>query len=392
LTEAAIPTIHGIPIPRLAFMCVSLYVPPAWKIVKPLVGISRFLRHHTSGRPVSSNNSFAGRTADVTPVDSRQSKKEGVATDLLATPTVQHVRTGESISVVWIFSLLPLVLHFLCVVSIAVFVLAYVNNRWFHVDNRRPPVPQPDGSSVPGPYTLLQTDVLTIISAGIVASRFCAGMWVGATVWRSIHILLESDGLSLKQIEAMLQRQLLLRWSRTSTPPSKHKFSYLVVAFILAISLPSQLSGPILTGSVSWSSSFEHFTSQVAARIAVSHEASGWDQWRKSPRNPQFIYSSHLFTVKETHATTQSRTILDLSRRHIPNLDVPELSILGLVKLPYFKIKKIEWAADPKNEVDPSVLARLAILNTTLNPWARLDSGGWSGLYGLIPDAWDSLA
>ena len=152
--------------------------------------------------------------------------------DRLAT----HTRTGENITRIWVLATLPLILHFASVLILVTIFRFYIAGHDFNLESRH----------ALSKFTPLQSDITTAT-----IYRLFAGMWSAAMLWRCVFILMEKGGISLEQIDSLLTWQMHICPRRKAS----HGFGVLISIILLAAFL-SQLSGPILTGSIAWSRQF----------------------------------------------------------------------------------------------------------------------------------------
>jgi len=97
----------------------------------------------------------------------------------------------------WTLALLPLAAHFAMSVATAIFMWFYVSGRPFGIHERRASFVESDGTrGTLQHFTLLQTDITTLLSVVLAAIRACAGCWCAAMCSRYAFLLLEKDGIS----------------------------------------------------------------------------------------------------------------------------------------------------------------------------------------------------
>ena len=92
------------------------------------------------------------------------------------------------------------------------------------LDQRKFPVNEPRPGSHSNTwthYSLQQSDVTTMISAGLTAIRLLSASWHLLSAWRCAYILLEKDGLSLYQLSNMVSNQIPVKPS-TSNKEGDH--------------------------------------------------------------------------------------------------------------------------------------------------------------------------
>ncbi len=181
--------------------------------------------------------------ADPTPLsEETELIPKSESSDTIATFHEVHTRTGENKTKIWLRATAPLLLHSISVAVLATTLKFYIDDNDFNLRFRKALVN----------YTPLQSDITTAVSSGIVILRFFSISWLAAMVWRCIFILMERGGITLGHIESLLTWQIHLHPRRKS---SQGPQVGLFISIILLAAFPCQLSGPILTGSITWSPS-----------------------------------------------------------------------------------------------------------------------------------------
>jgi len=289
-----------------------------------------------------------------------------------AEPTsASHKRTGEDAdrTKIWALATLPLILHLASVLTLLAVLATYIDHHDFNLHFRH----------ALSNLTPLQSDITTAISSGIVIYRLFASTWSAAMLWRCIFILMGNGGVSLEQIDR------LLAWQIHFQPllKSSHRFG-LLISIILLAAFPCQFSGPILTGSVTWSSS-HHVSGRQ--RITGIHSGYTGDLSSYGPP-PLFLSSNSLASGFASTAWHDLQGDTRVMKRVIQSLaQVPVNSTLNNVTLPYFAISEIEWVEEPMEELPRAVA--LALNSTSdQNPFSRSSSYALPGVFALIPDTW----
>ncbi len=294
-----------------------------------------------------------------------------------------HTRTEESGTKILSWAITPLILHLSIVVILIIALKSYIDGHDFNLYSR----------TALTHSTPLQSDITTAVSSCIAFQRFFAAMWSGSMYLRCIFILMEKGGISLQQINS------LLFWKNHFYPRVKlSRRIALVVSIILLLSFPTQLSGPILTGSITW------FSSSVLEGEDVAPVYNGYtgDLLNKT-FNSQFpfnlsatsttgtvnLYSvippiaNGLAIIAWQGSRNDSRTM----KRTIAS-DIPINSTLTNVTLPYFANIKLEWIKDPMRELDPVVLQS----HIDISDWSPFIVDGipyaLPGTFAIIPDVW----
>jgi hypothetical protein len=161
---------------------------------------------------------------------------------------------------------------------------------------------------------------------------------------RSTFILLEKRGLSLSQISRLIYYQL---------PPvidaSRDPYSALV-AIIVLMNLPVQLSAPLAQGSVTWVSG--HVPSGVSTTmpLSVAGPGLGWsdigryEESRVQLRQRGSATAATLTLPEENYELPSSYTSSRRRSLALPDLQrLPLNSSLSSVTMPYMAIASLEW-------------------------------------------------
>ncbi|KDR84642.1 hypothetical protein GALMADRAFT_151441 [Galerina marginata CBS 339.88] len=244
----------------------------------------------------------------------------------------------------------PLALQTILSILLAAVVLKSVDGGVFDSTSRMLEITQPDGSISRLGYTLLQTDVTTVISAGLTAIRFLGGLWTAGTVRRCVFILLEKDGLTLGDIQWMLTWTLPARFNGKNTDAT------FLISLVLLFSFPSQFSSPLLTGSISWTPSHSLFPGAKQLN-GISFSAAG-ESWVNYAQYPDQIGD---VIIREAGGISDLQWGLALGRDTAPNpmkralpsaQNLPISSTLHNLTLPAFIIHSLRWIEDPTSIPD----------------------------------------
>ena len=296
----------------------------------------------------------------------------------LATDSSIHTRTGENKTVIWLWAVTPLVLHFLSVITITLILKFCIYQQDFNLHLRK----------ALSNRTPLQSDITTAVSAGVTIIRLFAATWSASMLWRCIFILMEKGGVSLRQIDS------LLTWKIHFYPRLKSsRRTGLLISIILLLSFPCQLSGPILTGSITWSSSYGFVG---GGKMDVPSGYIGdWSNARfrstlplnfSSDRLDLYSMGAQASAGYATIAWQGSRNDSGIMKRVLDlDSELPINSTLNNITLPYFAVSKLEWIKDPVSELSPTVLHSPRNISDW-NPFHLKTT--LVGTYVLLPDAW----
>ena len=299
-------------------------------------------------------------------------------------PSEVHTRTGENTTKIWLKATTPLILHTISVLILTTVLKSYIDDHDFNLHSRKALVK----------YTPLQSDITTAISSCIAISRLFATIWSASTIWRCIFILMERGGITLGHIESLLTWQIHLHPRLKSSQGTQVGF---LISIILLASFPCQLSGPILTGSITWSPSSNFAKDQTTAKIGPGYTGHLSDDPFNSIFPPNYsapgFYSlcrqmaSGAAIIAWQESQDDERTMKRVLRPDLVGR-LPINSTLGNVTLPYFAVTKLEWISDPMKEF-PQVVLNSYRNVSRWNPFHSSDFIGTAlGTFAMIPDTW----
>jgi hypothetical protein len=296
-------------------------------------------------------------------------------------PSSDHHRPDERKLRNWTVIIAPLALHFITILGLAFFILLYVRDELFYISNRRPEVTQADGSTTRAPQRPLQTDIVTTISSGIAVSKVFSTAWVGATAWRCVFILLEKQGLTLHEADRMIRWKLPSFFGRRSSSVhhvGRKSAAGLLVSIILIASLPSQLSGPVLSGSVGWEASHGTFASTVPLRVPVAQDGGSWRLYRNLTRLTRLYTLANQYSV----FAYQNNSETNILKRNGPTQLKVNSRVRGIT-IPYFSIQSFEWLRDPATQLGEGhkrLLENIPVVENTFLAFGPIVT--------FLPDSW----
>lgn len=298
-----------------------------------------------------------------------------------------HTRSGEDTTKIWLRATAPLILHFISVVFLTTILKSYIDDHDFNLHSRNALVK----------YTPLQSDITTAGSSGIAILRLFSASWMAAMVWRCIFILMERGGITLGHINSLLTWQIHLHPRSKSSHEPQVGF---LISVILLAAFPCQLSGPILTGSITWSPSNQFSRSQNAVRVASGYTRKLPSSKFNSTYPANFSASPWYELIKPLAAGVaitawQGSQDDEQTLKRVIRTDsvarLPINSTLDDVTLPYFAVTKLEWIPHPKEELPQVVLNSYKNLSDW-NPFHPMPGiVSVSGAFALIPDTWGVL-
>ncbi|CAE6479874.1 unnamed protein product [Rhizoctonia solani] len=238
-----------------------------------------------------------------------------------------------------LLSIIPLVIHCLASVAIAITLLYYLDTRQFYLE-RQPQIKLADGTyevDQLGKFNILQSDITTILSSLLMILRWVAAAWAGPLGWRAIFLLAENYGLRYRDIEWVTNYGVL-----HPTTPFQRPLN-LLLGVILIFTLAPFPASPLLTGSISWipSSSTVELPYHPAINVTGVH-----------PNNTMnaLVYSGEYHATFPTDVVKNFNTAWSqavepsIFRRVVPAIS--HLSINSTIEnivVPHFAVTNIEW-------------------------------------------------
>ncbi|GAB1524064.1 hypothetical protein RhiTH_007216 [Rhizoctonia solani] len=253
-----------------------------------------------------------------------------------------------------LFMALPLVIHFLGSVGIAMTLLYGLNRTQLYLE-RQPRVKLADGSedsSTLGRYNILQSDVVTMLSGALMILRWVGAAWAGPLCLRVMFFLAERNGVYRHDISWIISYGIL--------PPKaylRHSQNFLI-GMVLIFTLAPYPASPLLTGAISWvpnsstlkpSGSLSSYTIAYTGLLSDTIKQVGWDSY---DFHASYAYSANFrsFLVKNLNLPWGQKVEEYVFKRvtsSVARLDVN--STVDSIFLPYFMVKKIEWLSGPDN-------------------------------------------
>ncbi|KAG8742815.1 hypothetical protein FRC10_000860 [Ceratobasidium sp. 414] len=280
--------------------------------------------------------------------------------------------TNKTPITTWAYIILPLFLHFILTLGIALLVLSYVNRNYFSLAHRTPEAVLLDGSIQlldAARFQPLQSDVTTILSLSLAISRVFATVWCGSLCWRCAIVLMEKSGLTLGELGRMVSYGL---------PPfrfqprlnHRHRGSAYTAATIatLLLVLPVQFASPVITGSITWTPFFQQYNAPNLS-VIVRHLR---DDGPAPTLDPPVMLRSTVTSASASgfrvwggvdQETGAMQRVLSADSAELL-FTLPANSTLNNITMPYFKITSFEWLADPERMLTPDQLGVIDVNNS----------------------------
>lgn len=281
----------------------------------------------------------------------------------------------------WASTLWPLILHCVLAIGITALMTFYVNDRHFHVRERRPEILLANRTRVRlSQYEPLQSDVVTFLSGTLVTLRAVAASWTSALLWRGVFLLMEKPGLPQRDLEWVISFGVF-------TPLSYcRNVRMFKVGAILLVTLSAQVVSPILTGSIAWMPSSRLIRIQTDDTVRVWGGAPHpyeWDLYIARPETREWSVRRAVGDISLAWGRSTEKGVMKRAITSIAGLDVN--STITNVTLPYFSVTAFEWVSNPSDSLPPEQLnttnigTKLGAYKSTIGPLQQ-------GVGVLIPD------
>ncbi|CEL62794.1 hypothetical protein RSOLAG1IB_10486 [Rhizoctonia solani AG-1 IB] len=264
-------------------------------------------------------------------------------------PTRSSIPRGTSKIANLCIALWPFIAHGTLTIFITLLMIFYVNNNSFNLEERRPNGSLANGSRFrPSQWRLLQSDITTLISVLLAVLRLMVAAWLGPLCWRYAFLLMEKIGLRADQLYN------IIAYNIPALPRAKPL--ELALWVVLVLTLPVYFVAPILTGSITWASSFNVIAAPTGSVINVSAVTHGvrWLNWTEE-------------TFWQEHAVRHAVGLANIawsrdsphgsSKRVLPSsVNLRVNSTVTNVTLPYFHVSALEWVSNPEIELTQAQL------------------------------------
>ena len=166
--------------------------------------------------------------------------------------------------------------------------------------------------------------------------------------WRCTFVLMEKTGVSLKDIRR------ITKYNMPAELSARRGITVTIVAIILILAFPSQLSAPILTGSITWAQGENMVRGdQPVTGISLASDGAAWSNYRTYKGVVSEMSAKARVIADTAWSGHEAGTTMKRVLRSTTNL--PVNSTLNNVTIPYFTVDAIEWIKDPAlNASDPA--------------------------------------
>ncbi|KAF8315894.1 hypothetical protein DL93DRAFT_2078628 [Clavulina sp. PMI_390] len=276
-------------------------------------------------------------------------------------PPSPHVRLPPppASSWTWLLVCLPAVGHFALSLLTAFGLKYYIQGRIYAIHSRHVEFGEVNGvQGVLHQYVLLQTDITTILSVLLAIIRSLGGVWFAGLCWRAAFLILEKDGLRLKDFNRLISKDLLHIFF---IPAQRRRRSGIVVfyaIFAILLALPAQYAAPVVSGAITWVPAFIMASGHVPltgiSTLAYGPGQNGWGWYadfagnRDMCRTKSAAYAGMAWSASDAINATSL-----LTKRVVTNAKPLAVnSTVQNITLPLFTVHSITWlTGDQLNEI-----------------------------------------
>ncbi|KAJ5740683.1 hypothetical protein N7493_000555 [Penicillium malachiteum] len=234
------------------------------------------------------------------------------------------------------------VLHLIVLLAVWYFMARYLPGKTFAIGRG-------DGDSTRPHGLLYQSDMTTVISVLVLGCRTLAGACQGVILWRCIFLLLEIKSLKFSEIRFLSEYHLPSLGTCKAYPKS---FFVWTVVLIVILALPAQFSAPVVTGSVTWTPTYEFDSQQQSSSIFGKPTAGNEWTWYVDYQNVRsfVVQESAGLANMESYLipnnSTDGRTIILAPPARRPTTQFRNLkngTSIEQLTVPFINITSFEW-------------------------------------------------
>lgn len=197
---------------------------------------------------------------------------------------------------------------------------------------------------------ILPGDITTIVSTGLVFIKLATGSWAGIAAWRCACIMLEKKSLTFSEIKFIVSYKVGV------VPREKYSWTTLILLLLL---LPAQLSGPLVSGSISWKQSigFIHSPRDLQVFPSSGGDPMIWREYIEDEDIREEVMSEALsFTWSLYHEALSD--VNTACRRQISDKQLKDSSTVNNITIPCLRFDSIVWEQNPPSEQIMSTFQR----------------------------------
>ncbi|GAB1522194.1 hypothetical protein RhiTH_005306 [Rhizoctonia solani] len=223
--------------------------------------------------------------------------------------------------------------------------VCYISGNSFNIQGHAVLVQNAEGFQLP--FTLTQSDAVTILSSLIVIQKWALTAWVAPLCWRISVLLMEKHGLRRRDLKALIRYRLLTPHTFLKNVPT------FIIGTLLLAGLVANLVSPVLTGSISWTQSRVSLTNSSTRSIRLTDTGESGsipdsyieNQLRRDGMVQKAVGLASLAWTRGAMTNDYRRvsSSVELLKEH---------DTIERVLLPYFKVDSMRWIFDKKDVPD----------------------------------------
>lgn len=266
--------------------------------------------------------------------------------------------------------------HIICSIAVSL-AIALAINGYNAIDTSTP-------RYFDGKLHLRVSDVTTLVSAGLVVTRFFTTAWIAIAIWKFTVILMRnksSHPLNGQQL-LFMRKYKLPPWARYPFAVPRGICSWIIIMILLCI-LPQQFIAPLISGSVNWNPVSVPGSARISVNSTNPNAATGeFEQYpgyagynvalRQQVLSRALGFASLAWSDSSSFSDNGT-SLTGNGCRHVVNNDglTTNATLLNSI-VPCIRIHNIDWQTSPSS-VYPGDFSQLSVVNTTL--WLNSNPG-----------------
>jgi hypothetical protein len=237
-----------------------------------------------------------------------------------------------------------------------------------------------------GKLYLRVSDVTTLVSVGLVFTKFFTTAWIAIAIWKFTVILTHNNS---KLVNPLNGQQLLFMRKYKLPPWARYPFglpqgicSWIIILILLCI-LPQQFIAPLISGAVNWNPVSVPGSTRISVNSTNPNAApgefeqyTGYAGYNVALRQQVLSRALGFASLAWSDSLSFSGNGTSLTGngcRHVVNNDglTTNSTLLNSV-VPCIRIHNIDWQTSPSS-VYPGDFSQLSVVNTTL--WLSSNPG-----------------
>lgn len=225
-----------------------------------------------------------------------------------------------------------ILLHLAMCIMLFVCLRVFVNGQDFQIGS------PPSNFTLP----LYQAQVTGLISLSLVLIRTLVGACSTLIVWRTIFVMLNGEGVTLKKL-VHLQNYRLPVWSKGG-----RLFWSSWPAFVIILTWPSAFVAPLVNSAVTWIPETKLSSPRSKVDTQVLDGSKNWDFLTYSDQIARIIISATFMAGTDPVYAFDFSEVSPLRRYFFSEVNIPVNSSVDIT-IPYFSVE-LQWV-DAANEI-----------------------------------------